>query len=187
MLTIPNNPFDFNRKGNSTRFPSVDSAFSFKSRNSKLLLTLDQSDQSSTNSLIKTFNSPISLSKKKVRISLALNHENEYMIPGNGFSSFKGMYTSNLKEKIEERRSLQIKKHLNIKLEEIKRKSKKSVFSTDNYSDSKTLGDKFSKIPSYILDNKLKIVHAAQMKEPLIVLECYYYDFCIILCKNHII
>ena len=164
-------------KYHKSRFPSVDVTVSNKS--SKLLTEEEDSNNNISTSLMKTLHSLEGFMKKKGRTSLALNLKQE---TGN-LGKVQKEYFVGLSNKIKlknnvfptenrKKNSLFKKKSLELNLEEVSclQKVQSSIISTTY---SKTHRSKFNKnIPSYILENRIKILLALHMKEPFLVLEC---------------
>lgn len=160
-----------------SRFPSVDATVSNKS--SKLLKTEEDSNNNISTSLMKTLHSLEGFMKKKGRTSLALNLKEEIGNSGKirkeylvGLSNKRRIKTNVFPTGSPKKQNSLYKKSLDLNLEEVSslQKAQNSIISTTY---SKTHRSKFNKnIPSYILENRIKILLALHMKEPFLVLEC---------------
>ena len=161
-------------KYHKSRFPSVDATVYKSSK-------LQDSNKNISTSLMNKLHSLQGSMKKIGRTSLALNLNQEignsdkvrkeYLV---GLSNKIKMKTNVLPTGSSQRKikNSLYKKSLDLNLEEVSsfQKTQSSILSTTY---SKTHRSKFNKnMPSYILENRIKILLAIHMKEPYLVLEC---------------
>jgi len=175
-------------KYHKSRFPSMDATISTKSF-SKVLLTEEDFNNNISGSLMKPLYSSENFSKKKVRTSLAFNMKAE-ISPSYKFIKTEvdvdstkkigkiALISNETPKNDTKKRRFKKSLNLNLNLEELSyNKLQNSALSTNNFSYSQTLKSNCNKMPRYIVENRMKILLALQMKEPYLVLECESFLF----------
>lgn len=176
-----------NSKAQKSRFPSIDGTDSIKSF-SKLLMIEEDFGYSQGSTLRSNDSMKYFMRKGKKSIVEALQDElaRSSKDQENSFGNTKVHFQtitdtsinktpSVIKESANTKKFPKFRKPLKLQLGRIpfnNRQKNSTLQSVNNFSNSHTNRSKSIRVPEHVFENRMKILLAIQMKEPMLVLEC---------------